>query len=76
MRSYYSNEFQGPAVTGKERVGTGSVNILSFLLQSKTQLKAENRAGEKGGGETKQKQEKLLLTNFLKYYLEKTTTNT
>lgn len=76
MQSYYSIEFQGPAVTGKERVGTGSVNSLSFLLQSKTQLKAENRAGEKGGGEAKQKQERLLLIIFFKYYLEKTTTKT
>lgn len=76
MQSYYSNEFQGPAVTGKERVGTGSVNSLSFLLQSKTQLKAENRAGEKGGGEAKQKLERLLLIYFFKYYLEKPITKT
>lgn len=61
-------------MTGKEGVGTGSVNSLSLLLQSKTQLKAENRAGEKGGGEAKQKLERTPLVNFFKNYLEKTTT--
>lgn len=71
MRNCYSIEFQGPAVTGKERVGTGSVNSLSFLLQIKTQLKAENRAGEKGGGEAKQKLERISLVIFFKNYLEK-----
>lgn len=55
MQNYYSIVFQGPAVTRKERVGTGSVNSLSFLLQSKTELKTETRTGEKGGGEAKQK---------------------
>jgi len=52
-------------VTQEERVGTGSVNSLSFLLQSKTELKPETRAGEKGEGEVKQKQEKVLLIIFL-----------
>ena len=64
MQKYYSILFQGPAVTLKERVGTGSVNSLSLLLQSKTALKPETRAGEKGGGEAKQKQETVLLIIF------------
>lgn len=71
MRSYYSIKFQGPAVTGKERVGTISVNSLSFLQQSKTQLKAENRAGEKGRGEAIRKPERTPLIIFCNYYLEK-----
>lgn len=41
MQNYYSIIFQGPAVTQKERVGTGSANSLSFLLLSKTKLKPE-----------------------------------
>lgn len=55
-------------MTGKEGVGTGSVNSLSLLLQSKTQLKAENRTDEKGGGEAKQKLERTPLVNFFKNY--------
>lgn len=71
MRSYFSIKFQGPAVTGKERVGTVSVNSLSFLRQSKTQLKAENRAGGKVGGEAIQKLERTPQIIFCSYYLGK-----
>lgn len=65
MQNYYSIIFQGPAVTRKERVGIGSVDSLSFLLQSKTELKPETRADEEGGGKAKQKQERVLIIFFL-----------
>ena len=65
MQTYYSIVFQGSAVTRKERVETGSVNSLSFRLRSKTELKPEAIAGEKGGEEAKQKQDRVLLIFFL-----------
>lgn len=52
-------------MTRKERVGIVSVDSLSFLLQSKTELKPETRPDEKGGGKAKQKQERILIIFFL-----------